>query len=422
MSSPGIPPEDDIRQKGLSSRSRVQEAWDWIDHEIQPLPAEFVSLNDAHGRALAAEVIAPINVPPFDRSAMDGFALRAQDTNGAGEDRPISFQVIDISVPGKPASRSITPGTCIRIMTGAPLPAGADAVLPVEETRSAGEQMHAIAAIASAKNVGRIGEDIRLGTRLLEHATQLRPQDVAVLASVGLPQVAVIRQPHVRILITGNEIVPPGQTRGPHQIYDANSFLLHGLCQRDGAATIDVRFLPDDRDKLRTAIQEPGADILLISGGSSVGSEDFAPGLIRELGELRFHGMAMRPSSPAGMGRVNGTWVFLLPGNPVSCLCAYDFFAGRGLRRLGGKAPAWPYATDSGRLTKKLVSALGRLDYARVRFTPEGLEPLGIGGASILSSTVIADGFVVIPEELDSYPEGATVTVHRYGSIRGHSH
>lgn len=421
MSSHGTPP-DDVRMRGFLGRSRVQEAWDWIDREIQPLPAEQVPLSHAHGRVLAEDVIAPIDVPAFDRSAMDGFALRANETTGAGDYQPLPFRIIGVSSPGKPAAQTVTPGTCVRIMTGAPLPAGADAVLPAEYTRQTGPMMEAIAGVPPGKNVGRIGEDIRQGTSLLKQGSRLRPQDVAVLASVGLPQVQVIRRPHIRILITGNELVPPGYPRGTYQIYDANSFLLRGLCARDGAAAIDVRFLPDDRATLRAAILEPGADLLLISGGTSVGNEDFAPVLIRELGELPFHGIAMRPSSPAGLGRIGSTNVFLLPGNPVSCLCAYDFFAGRGLRRLGGRGHAWPYTTQSGPLSKKLVSAVGRLDYARVRLTAEGVEPLGISGASILSSTVMADGFVVIPEELEGYPEGETVTVHLYASDRSSQH
>ncbi|MFO1021202.1 MAG: molybdopterin molybdotransferase MoeA [Planctomycetales bacterium] len=303
------PPSDDVRMRGFLGRSRVQEAWEWIDREIQSLPNETVSLSAAYGRVLAEDVTASIDVPAFDRSAMDGFALRGSETTGAGDYQPLPFRIIGVSTPGKPASQTVVPGTCVRIMTGAPLPAGADAVLPAEYTRETGAVMEAVGGVPAGKNVGRIGEDIRHGARLLAEGTQLRPQDVAVLASVGIPDVAVVRQPRVRILITGNELVSPGQERETYQIYDANSYLLRALCQRDGAESIEVRMLPDDREQLQQALMEPDADVILISGGTSVGSEDFAPLLIRELGELNFHGMAMRPSSPAGMGRIGSTWV-----------------------------------------------------------------------------------------------------------------
>jgi molybdopterin molybdotransferase len=193
--------------------------------------------------------------------------------------------------------------------------------------------------------------------------------------------------------------------------------MLRGLVERDGGEVETVQHLPDSPSQIREALTTPGADVILVSGGSSVGEEDYAPGLVAELGELPIHGIAMRPSSPTGLGRIGETLVLLLPGNPVSCLCAYDFFAGRAIRRLGGRSSAWPYRSSRAPLARKLVSAIGRVDYCRVRLTPEGIEPLALSGASVLSSTTRADGFVVAPEMSEGYGPGTEVTVYWYDEM-----
>ena len=170
----------------------------------------------------------------------------------------------------------------------------------------------------------------------------------------------------------------------------------------------------DDQDQIRAALVAPGADVILVSGGSSVGREDFAPQLIAQAGELAIHGVAMRPSSPAGIGRIGEALVFLLPGNPVSCLCAYDFFAGRAIRLRGGRPPDWPHRTRRCVVARKIVSAIGRVDYCRVRLVDDRVEPIALSGASILSSTTRADGFVIVPGESEGYGPGTEVTVYLY--------
>jgi molybdopterin molybdotransferase len=218
----------------------------------------------------------------------------------------------------------------------------------------------------------------------------------------------------VRIIVTGNELLPPGSATTPFCIADANSPMLSALIARDGGHTIHSGILPDDPDSIRDALLDPTADIIIVSGGSSVGQEDYAPSLLAELGSLDIHGIAMRPSSPTGMGLLDGRLVFLLPGNPVSCLCAYDFFAGRAIRQLSGLPAQWPYPREKLPLAQKLVSAIGRTDYARVRIIDSQVYPLAISGASVLSSTTVADGFVVIDENLEGYASDCEVTVFRY--------
>jgi molybdopterin molybdotransferase len=196
-------------------------------------------------------------------------------------------------------------------------------------------------------------------------------------------------------------------------IADANGPMLAALAARDGGAVDPHGLVRDDADAIAAALLAD-ADVVIVSGGSSVGIEDLAPGLVAAHGELAVHGIAMRPSSPTGMGRIGSRLVFLLPGNPVSSLCAYDFFAGRAIRVLGGRAAEWPYRTVRGRLTRKISSPIGRLDYARVTVSDGFVEPLAVAGASILSSTTRADGFVIVADDSEGFPAGADVDVWLY--------
>jgi molybdopterin molybdotransferase len=214
-------------------------------------------------------------------------------------------------------------------------------------------------------------------------------------------------------VVTGNELLPAGSTPTGYRIADANGPMLAALTARDGGQLLSSVIVADDPDAILAALAQP-ADVILVSGGSSVGQEDYVPTLLAERGELAVHGVAMRPSSPTGLGRLQGRLVFLLPGNPVSCLCAYDFFAGRAIRALGGRSRDWPYRRMRARLTRKLVSTVGRQDYARVSVAGNEAEPLAISGASILSSTTRADGFVVVPADSEGYPPGAEVDVFLY--------
>jgi molybdopterin molybdotransferase len=404
----------DVRMHGFARRSEVPAALAWIDVHARRLPDEEVPLDDAMGRVLAGDVIAPLNVPGFDRAAMDGFAVRGAYTAGASEYNPLAFAVLGQAMPGQPFVGDIPRNASIRIMTGAPVPAGVDAVVPAEYATETAGEIVITQPVAPGQHVGRCGEDIREGAPALPAGRRLRAQDVGLIASLGMAEVSVTRRARVRILVTGNELKTPGTAKGPYQVYDANSYMLRGLVARDGGVLEPTCRRGDDPGAIREALLAPGADVILVSGGSSVGSEDYAPRLIAEIGELAIHGVAMRPSSPAGMGRIGETLVFLLPGNPVSCLCAYDFFAGRAIRLCGGRTPDWPHVTRLCIVGRKIVSAVGRVDYCRVRLVDGHVEPIALSGASILSSTTRADGFVIVPAESEGYGPGAEVTVYLY--------
>jgi molybdopterin molybdotransferase len=234
------------------------------------------------------------------------------------------------------------------------------------------------------------------------------------MSSIGMGSVAVVRKPRVRLAITGNELLPTGSAPRDFRITDANGPMLAALAERDGGVVDFPGLIPDEPRAILDALQG-GADVVIVSGGSSVGIEDHAPMLLAKHGSLAVHGVAMRPSSPTGFGTLGAGLVFLLPGNPVSALCAYDFFAGRAIRALGGRPKAWPYAPARGTLTRKISSPIGRLDYARVRFEDGRVEPLSVSGAGMLSSTTRADGFVIVDDDSEGFPAGADVDVWLYG-------
>lgn len=404
----------DVRMRGFRDRTEVDDAMRLLEQRVRALAAEHVNVVDAAGRVLAESVVSAMDVPGFARAAMDGYALRAADTFGASAYNTLRLQIVGESLPARPCSTPVTNGAAVRIMTGAPVPDGADAVLPAECAEEEDGALLVAEPISPGRHIGRVGEDVRAGSQILSAGRRLRPQDAGLLASIGVSSVPVIRQPRVAILITGNELLPPGSAPYAHRIVDSNSVTLAALVRRDGGNPIRAEYLQDNADAIRQALANQDADVILISGGSSVGREDHAPRLLAELGELPIHGMALRPASPTGIGFLRERPVFLLPGNPVSCLCAYDLFAGRAIRELGGRGTDLPYRSEELPLAGKIVSAVGRVDYVRVRITPSGVEPIAVSGASMLSTTVAADGFVLVDRDREGHAPGERIRVYRY--------
>jgi molybdopterin molybdotransferase len=418
--------------RGFAHRQTVEAALAWLDAQLRPLRSERLPLQMAAGRVLATAVVSDVDVPGFDRATMDGYAVVAESTEGATSYNRLPLAVIGDSLPGLPFHGSVAVGQAVRIMTGAPVPLGCDAVLPAEwvepdsatgATSTVGGHAHpdatrrqglsALAAVSPGKHVGRLGEDILRGTTLFQPGRVLRPQDVGVLSSVGVAEVRVFCRPQVRLVVTGNELLPSGSQPQGYRIVDANGPMLAALVARDGGLVEFPGLVPDEHDAILNALHAE-ADVIIVSGGSSVGIEDLAPTLLAQHGDLAIHGIAMRPSSPTGLGRLEHRLVFLLPGNPVSCLCAYDFFAGRAIRALGGRTKAWPYHAVRARLARKISSPIGRLDYARVQVADGTVEPLAVSGASVLSSTTRADGFVIVPADSEGFAPGTEVEVWLY--------
>ena len=409
----------DVRMRGFRSRADVEEVERFLAEQIGPLAAETVPLAHCAGRVLAQDMRAAYDVPGFARAAMDGYAVRGEETFGASLNEPVELALGGISLPGRGTDVEVVPGAAVRITTGAPLPTGADAVAMAEIATEEEGRVLLSDAVPPGKHVGALGEDIRCGEIALRAGRRVRPQDAGLLASIGVAAVPCVRRPRVALLITGDELLAPGSRPTGYRIVDSNSVVLAALVQRDGGEILRTTLLPDRPERIRRALDADDVDALLVSGGSSVGQEDHAPRLVAELGSLDYHGIAMRPSSPSGVGRIGPRPIFLLPGNPVSCLCAYEFFAGPTLRALGGRSRAWPHRSRRLPLARKISSALGRTDYVRVAIEANRAVPLAISGASILSSTVRAAGAVIVPRSLEGIPEGADVEVLLYDDDAG---
>ncbi len=405
----------DVRMHGFRERTSVSAAIAMLERRTSPLGVERVGLGAAHRRVAAEAVIAAIDVPAFARSAMDGFAVVGESTFGASAHAPVELALVGETKAGRWYGGTLRHGEAVRITTGAPIPTGADAIVMAEVAEVNGNTVRVREPVAPGKHVGAVGEDIRRGDVVVERGRRLRPQDIGVLASLGVAEILTVRRPRVSIVITGDEVLPAGDLPRGALISDADGPMLRALAERDGAGAIELRYLPDDRDALRALFMAHDGDVLLVSGGSSVGPEDHAPTVLAELGEIAVHGVALRPASPAGIGFLRtGCPVFLLPGNPVSCLCAYDFFAGPTIRALGGRSRAWPHRRVKLPLAAKIVSELGRTDYTRVSITDGRVAPIMTSGASILSSTTRADGVVIVAAHHEGHGEGEEVEVHLY--------
>ncbi len=408
-----MPPFRDVRTTGFTARTPVADVLALLDARLAPLPPEAVPITAAAGRVLAVAVVATVNVPAFPRCMMDGYAVRAAD---AGARR-----LIGAAFPGRPYAGTVGADECVRVTTGAPLPAGTDAVLMAELAEAAGDIIAPRHEIVVGKHVGRVGEDVAAGREVLPAGRVLRPQDVGLLASIGAGTVAAVRRPRVALLVTGEELLPPGSTPDGVRIIDSNSPMLAALSNRDGGVGGAVRYLPDHFETIRDAIRDADADVVLVTGGTSVGTEDHAPRAVADVGELAVHGIAVKPAGPAGVGFVGGRIVFLLPGNPVSCLCAYDLFAGRAVRRLGARPTRLPYRSALLPLAAAFASTVGRVDYVRVKVETGAVLPL-TGGASNLSGAVVADGFALVPADRAEVAAGEAVEVWFYdGSPAGDS-
>ncbi|MEZ7975198.1 MAG: molybdopterin molybdotransferase MoeA [SAR324 cluster bacterium] len=410
----------DIRMRGFLKRTPVKTLLALIKEHSQSLSSEEILTVEASGRILTQEIISTVNVPNFDRSAMDGYALHAESTFGASTYNPLMFSIVGQVTPGESFESEVQSGEALSIMTGGPLPKGTNAVLMAENAEIVGDQIQVIDAVSPGKHVGLIGEDIKKNQSILKNGRFLRPQDIGVLASIGLKSVKVVRKPEVELFITGNELLKHGEQAGGVKIIDSNSVMLSPLIKRDGGLLKAVHHLPDNRDLLRKHLYESNADLIIVTGGTSVGIEDHGPILLDELGELLVHGITMRPAAPTGFGLISGKpsggaqKVFLLPGNPVSCLSAYDYFVGRTLRLMGGRSSEWPYRNKLVKLATKISSQIGRTEYVRLRIENECAFFIAAGGASILSSTTLADAFLLTEEESEGFAEGDEVRVWLY--------
>jgi molybdenum cofactor synthesis domain-containing protein len=390
----------------------LDEAIRLIGEATSPIVrTERLDIREARGRVLAADVISALDVPPFSRAAMDGYAVIAEDTFGAGQFEPKVLACIEQVYTGQVPAKSVGRGVCIEIATGAPMPAGADAVVMVEETeKDDGGLVRVFSPVYPRQNVGRQGADITAGQAVLREGDVLNPSRIGALAAIGVLEVDVFERPRVAILSTGNEIIDPGQPLQPGQIYDINKFTLGAIIREHGAVPVPYPTAQDTLEALDVALDACAReDLIIFSGGSSVGERDLILDAVARRGEVLFHGIAVKPGKPTLFGVIFGKPVLGMPGYPTSCLSNSYMLLVPALRRMA-RLPAARARTVMLPLGQRIVSTTGRHQFYTVRIA-DGTAMPAFKASGDITSMSQADGYIEIPAQTDIVEKGELVEV-----------
>ncbi|WP_331234649.1 molybdopterin molybdotransferase MoeA [Natronorarus salvus] len=399
--------DSELRRSGFKEKTRVDAARERLRERCSAHGrTTTLSIGEADGRVLAEAVTAHRDVPHYARAAMDGYAVRAEDTFGASDRSP---EVLSRAERGGP-------GGAVRVHTGSELPEGCDSVVMIEQVEELGTEIEVFDAVAEGENVGPVGEDVESGQALYEPGHRIRPSDLGLLKSVGIREVEVGERPTVGVVPTGEELVQADPDSG--EIIETNGLTVSGLVRRWGGLPTYRRVVTDDHDALRAAIQRDlTKDVIVTTGGSSVGERDLIPEVVSEIGEVLVHGVALKPGHPVALGIVEETPVLMLPGYPVACIVnAVQFLRPLLSWVSGAEPPATP--TVAATLTRKIRSEPGTRTFARVSLeeSEDGgadriATPTRASGAGVLSSVALADGWVVVPEGREGYDEGERIGV-----------
>ena len=408
------------RLKGFERLTNVDEALSLFLKVLKPKKLNSVSLSieEALGRVAAKNIIAPHDLPAFARSAVDGYAVRAQDTSEASQFKPKLLQLTNEDTVGE--------GKAKQVWTGNPLPSGADAVIMLEHTRKVKKSIDVLSALTPGENVSIKGEDVRKGEVVVEKGKRLQAHHVGLLAALGMSHVEVVDKPKVAILSTGNELVELGKKSKPHQIIDSNRYVISGLAKELGAQPVALG-IAADKEALITAKIVEGlhkADVVVTTGGTSVGVHDLVPMIIDKLGKpgVVVHGVALRPGMPTALAVLKGKPVFVLSGYPVAATVGFEVFARPVILKLLG-VEREPRPMLKAKLTKRVSGALGRRVYLRVHVYQRGdgffADPLRTKGSGLLTSMTRANGYVIIPEDREGLDQDETVVVQLFAPIGG---
>lgn len=402
----------------------VEEARDEILRYFQPGPAERVPLLQALGRVTAAPIAADISVPPFANSAMDGYAVLGADVQSATPDAPVTLRIVAEVPAGGMTDLPVTPGTAIRIMTGAPMPPQADTVVPFEETdEGQADALHAAGLVRIFKrvptgaSVRAAGEDVQAGAVVVPTGTLVRAAEIGVLATVGAAQVAVYRRPKVAILATGDELVDVGERPGPGQIRNANGYSNAAQVLAAGGEPLQLPIARDTERELMARLDEGlqwGAELFLTSGGVSVGDYDVVKKVLMQRGQMEFWRVKMKPGKPVAFGVIDGVPLLGLPGNPVSAMVGFELFGRPALLKMQGRT-GWSSPTLEATFTGTLSDRADRRQYVRVRVQQrDGIwlaHLTGEQGSGVLTSMMYADGLMIVPEGMTLVEPGTRLPV-----------
>ncbi len=394
----------------------VSKAREYIRAVLEPVTTfERLHIRQALGRVLAADVISPVDVPGHDNSAMDGYAVRFADLK---PDAEANLKLIGTAFAGKPFDGKISTGETVRIMTGAVIPQGADTVIMQERAKASGDNVSVTAVPQAGTNTRKAGEDLKKGEPALNKGQLVRPAELGLMASLGIGEVSVYRRLRVAFFSTGDELVSIGQPLGPGQIYDSNRYTLYGMLTRAGCELLDMGVIRDTPEAIEKAFAEASeaADVIITSGGVSVGEADYVKQILDRLGEVLFWKIAMKPGRPMAYGKIGGAHFFGLPGNPVAVMVTFYQFVRDALAVLQGQTTIKPLPTLKARCTAPIKKAPGRTEFQRGILSrgEDGewtVKPTGDQGSGILSSMSQAHCFIVLPTETGRLDAGAIVEV-----------
>lgn len=408
------------RLKGFQKLTFADEALQkWLNVlQIKKPRQATVPLNEALSRVSARDVIAQEDLPKFDKSAVDGYALKAEDTMGASQFKPITFSLTESNIIKAKQAR--------QIWTGNPLPKGADAVVMLENTQQHDGKLEVWIQLAKGGNVSKKGEDVKKGEKIIKAGTRLTPYHLALLSALGNTEVKVAEKPRIGILATGNELAEAGSKPAENQIFESNRVMLSAMCHELGAETVDLGIAKDDSaeitEKLKKALQK--CDAVITSGGTSVGGPDLVPDAVNQTGKpgVIVHGIALRPAMPTALAAIDGKPVLILSGNPVAAAIGFEVFARPLICKMLGMPNTEPRPTINAVMARKVVTALGRKTFVRVQVTHKNgaflAEPVSTRGSGAISTMTRSNGFVIVPENREGITEGETVIVHLFGNVK----
>ena len=408
--------------KGFQKLTFTYEALQtWFDAlQIQRCRDITIPLPDAYNRVLAEDVTAQEDLPRFDRSAVDGYAIRADDTTGASQTKPLLFRLTEGEELADTAHREAK-----QVWTGNPIPKGANAVIMLENTKKVDAKIEVWTQAAPHDNISRKGEDIKKGEVAVPSGTRLKPFHLAFLGAMGNAEVKVVEKPKIAILATGNELAKVGEERGEKQVWESNRILITGMCSELDAEPLDLGLAKDNVDEIGEAITLglKIADAVITTGGTSVGGLDLVPDAVNKLGKpgIIVHGVAMRPAMPTALAVLEGKPVVVLSGNPVAAITGFEVFARPLICKLFGMKKEEQRPIVKATMTRKIATALGRKNFVRVRVIQKNdelqAEPVSAKGSGNLSTMTRANGFVIVPENREGLAEGETVIVHLFQDV-----
>ncbi len=381
-----------------------------LSHAKNVQDVELVSIEEANGRVLSEEVMAPIDVPHFDRSAMDGYAVKAEDTFGASLHNPVTLELSGSVFPGEIPDAIVEKGKCFKVSTGAMIPEGADSVVILEETETVEKKVFVYKPVFPGANITKKGADIKKGTKIISKGCYLTPSKIGAIASLGLKKIKVFRKPKIALIPTGNEIILPGENLQMGKVYNINTFALSALIKENGCIPIVFPLCPDENNELRKRLKEAlNYDLIVIIGGSSVGERDIVMDVLMEIGEILFHGIAVKPGKPTLGAVVEEKLVIGMPGHPTSCLSNGYMILLPILRKIANLPPK-NFQIVKGKLSKRISVTLGRMQFLSVKLNGEEVIPV-FKESGTITSMAEADGYIEIPGNKELIERGEEVEV-----------